>query len=373
MRSFGRRKRASIDENFKEYVMQEIGKSGVEVLDEEGVESIAVDSIEGFADLMGKRVASLALRDKRTLRANQKMDYGFNRRLERRYRRAFQAYIVATSCAREAGESAAAIPADDLTDPQAATRTALMGLHAKSCRVAGEVYALLVNGFPEGALARCRTLHEMAVVAGALADSVGDSENEDLAIRFLEHEVVDLRSSARRYQEDHAILGMEPLEQEFIDQVEDRFNAVMAKYGREFKGDYGWAKKYCPDANLAGLEKKVQMGHMRGYYKWANNEVHAGSRSLLLNVSEFRGQRMLRAGKTNVGLTDPASMALNSLFVVTVMLLAEGIPESVNLTGLVTMKALNEMCAQASEMFLRVDREIMEDEENILRSMNLGN
>ncbi|MGV9231752.1 DUF5677 domain-containing protein [Streptomyces nigra] len=371
MRLFGRRENSSMEEKFTDYVIKAVHDAGIEVTDEHDLTDIAVDSIDKFVGQMGKKVADHALGNRRTLRANRRIDREFNKRLERRYIQAFNAYIVATYCAREAGESIARSRPEHLTAPQEATFDALIGLHAKSCRVAGEILALLANGFPEGALARCRTLHEMAVVAGAIADATDDPDNEDLAIRFLDHGVVDLRNSAQRYQEDHVRLGMEPLEQDFLDKVEDGFNAAITKYGVDFKRDYGWAKKYCPDANFAGLEKKVRMGHMRGYYKWANNEVHAGSRSLSLNISEFRGRRLLRVGKTNVGLVDPASMALNSLHQVTVMLIVKGHSGSTDLTGLITMQALNEMRKRAEDMFLEADSEIMKDEEKVLRSLNL--
>ncbi|MFJ6729646.1 DUF5677 domain-containing protein [Streptomyces sp. NPDC091281] len=357
-----KRRNSSIDDKFHEYVMKIIEESGIEVTEEQALTDIAAGSVEKFADRMGTRVADHALKNRKSFRANRKMDQGFNRRLYRRYKSAFEAYAIASACAREAGEEVATKPRESLTDSQAATLHALISIHAKACRISGEVYALLGNGYPEGALARCRTMHEMAVIAGSLADCVDDPDNNDLAIRYLDHEVVDLLSSAKQYQADHITLGMEPLEAGYLDQLQDRYDAAIAKYGPDFKGQYGWAKKYCPNANFAGLENRVRMSHMRGYYKWANNEVHAGSRSLSLNVSTFRGQRALRAGKINVGLTEPASMALNSLYQITVALLVKGLPSDINLTGLVTMKALDELRIRAPELFQEAADEIRKDE-----------
>ncbi|MEU2301787.1 DUF5677 domain-containing protein [Streptomyces antibioticus] len=364
MYAFRNRRHSSIDDKFHEYVIKIVKESGIETADEQTLTGIATGSVEKFADEMGVRVADRALRNRKSFRVNHKIDQGFNRRLYRRYKAAFEAYSIASACAREAGEAMAAKPRDSLTEAQAATFHALIRIHAKACRVSGEIYALLTNGYPEGALARCRTLHEMAVIAGSLADCVGDPENSDLAIRYLDHEVVDLLSSAKQYQADHVALGLEPLEDGYLDQLQDRYDAAITKYGADFKGQYGWAKKYCPNANFAGLEAQVRMGHMRGYYKWANNEVHAGSRSLSLNVSEFRGQRALRAGKINVGFTEPASMALNSLYQITVALLIKGLPDSINLTGLVTMKALDELRTRAPKLFQKAADEIKRDEAN---------
>ncbi|EPD91163.1 DUF5677 domain-containing protein [Streptomyces albus] len=362
MRNF-RKKTASVEEKFAKYVMDVLQKSGVEEVDEQVLEKAATGSVESFAEKMGLQVAEHVLRDRRTYRVNHKLDEGFNKRLRRRYDAAFKAFTISTACAREAGESIALKSSKSLSADGTAAFEALVRIHAKSCRVAGEVLALLKNGFPEGALARCRTLHEMAVVAGAIGDSVDDVDNSDLAARYLDHEVVTQRRSALQYQKDHRFLGMEPLDQNFLDLIERRYNAAISKYGKDFKGEYGWAKKYCPNDNLRGLEEKVQMGHMRGYYQMASNEVHSGARGLSLNSSEFRGELLMRVGKTNVGLEVPASMALNSLYQTTVMLLIKGLPQGADLTSLVTMKALDEVRGRAAQLFLDVSLAIERDEE----------
>jgi len=102
---------------------------------------------------------------------------------------------------------------------------------------------------------------------------------------------------------------------------------------------------------------------MRGYYQMASNEVHSGARGLSLNSSEFRGELLMRVGKTNVGLEVPASMALNSLYQTTVMLLIKGLPQGADLTSLVTMKALDEVRGRAAQLFLDVSLAIERDEE----------
>ncbi|WP_129308121.1 DUF5677 domain-containing protein [Streptomyces sp. L2] len=365
------RRKSSIDDKFESYVIDALNEAKVDEGDEGRIEQIATQSVELFTEQMGRRIATKVARNRKSFRINSKMDEGFNRRLRGRYRKAFKSYTITAACALEAGETQAAKPYASLSDEEKAIRYALIGLHAKGCRVAGEVYALLINGFPEGALARCRTLHEMAVVAGALADSASDPAHRDLAVRYLVHAVIDARRSALQYQRDHATLGMEPLEQEFMDELEDRYNAAIAKYGTDFKREYGWAKNYCPDDNLGGIERKVRMGHMRSYFKLASNEVHAGSRGISLNISDYRGEAVWQAGKKNTGLTEPASMALNSLYQLTVMLLVKGLPNGTDLTNLVVLKSLDEMRTRTEELFLEVEEKIHAAEQEVRRSLNL--
>ncbi|AYV28445.1 hypothetical protein EES41_17105 [Streptomyces sp. ADI95-16] len=369
MRLFTRREKSSIEEKFESYVVQALHDSNVDESDEDRIKEISSESIAPFAAKVGAQICASITRDRKSFRINNRTDRGFNKRLNRRYRKAFEAYIISTACALEAGAAQEVDSNTSLDENEQATRFALVGLHAKGCRVAGEVYALLCNGYPEGALARARTLHELAVVAGALADSTNDPTHANLAVRYLEHEVIDARRSAIRYQEDHIRLGMKPLDQDYMDELEDRFQSVITKYGREFQKEYGWAKEYCPDANIAGLESKVRMGHMRGYYKLASNEVHAGSRGIFLNRHEFMGDTAWRAGKTNAGLAEPASMALNSVHQITVMLLVKGARDSTDLTTLAILYALDELRTRAGELFLKVAREIGEAELEVRASL----
>ncbi|UUN27797.1 DUF5677 domain-containing protein [Streptomyces sp. FIT100] len=354
-----------MEEMFAEYVARALHDSGTQEVAESAAMEKARTSVEPFIEKLGAQVAIHALQNMASIRANRRVDRGFMKRLQRRYGRAFMAYTIMMACAHEAGEALASKGSSGLSEERAASFEVLIRLHAKACRVSGEVSALLINGYPEGALARCRTLHEMAVIAGAIGDCIDDAQNGDLALRYLEHEVIAVHQSARQHQKDHQALGVEPLGQDYLDELEALYDAALAKYGTEFKREYGWAKKYCPDANFRALEAKVRMGHMRAYYQLASNEVHSGSRGLSLNFTDFRGQVAMRVGKTNVGLTEPASMALNSLYQVTVVLLIKGLPDCADLTGLITMKALDELREQAAKFFYDATLEIRSDEARI--------
>jgi hypothetical protein len=276
-------------------------------------------------------------------------------------------FIVTRACAQEAGEGVLHKSGDKMTGNEKACRGALIELHAKACRVASEVYALLVNGFPEGALARCRTLHEFAVTASILGESLNDPDHGDLAQRFLDHEIVSRLRSAKQYQVDHALLNLPPLEEGLIETLEERYRAMLAKYGEEFKREYGWAKRFCPDDNFRALERKAGMAHMRSYYQWASGEVHSGSFGLSANRSEFRGEQILRVGKTNSGLAEPASMAMNSLYQTTVTLLVRGSGAGgADMADLISMKAIEILLAMTSDEFLAAEAAVQESEEKYI-------
>jgi hypothetical protein len=60
--------------------------------------------------------------------------------------------------------------AKEQTDHNQHLASALTRLHARACQVAAEILALMQHGFADGAMARWRTLHEIAVIATFLRD-----------------------------------------------------------------------------------------------------------------------------------------------------------------------------------------------------------
>lgn len=367
MRLFSSRRSKSIDEKFTDYVARELSNVKDFDVTEEALQHFAQTAVDPFTDKMGEKVAELVLRDARTFRRNLRQERGFDRRLKKRWGVAFRIFQIAQSCAQEAGERALEKEVDGLTSEQQACRQALVELHAKACRVTGEVYALLSCGFPEGALARCRTLHEFSVTASVIGNSMDDAAHRDLAQRFLDHEIVANLRQAKQHQMDHRSLNLSPLDDGLIERLEKRYDEVISKYGDEFKREYGWAKRYCPDDNFRALESKAGMAHMRSYYQWASGEVHSGARGVRLNSSEFRGRRILRVGKTNSGLAEPASMAMNSLYQATVVLLVKGAGNDVDMTDLVSMKALEVLRKKTSEEFSAAQAEVDRSEERLSR------
>jgi hypothetical protein len=78
-------------------------------------------------------------------------------------------------------------------------------LHARACQIANEVLALLTSGFADGAMARWRTLHEVAVT------SMFIGKDDVLAERYRLHEVTESLRAARLHMKHAERLGIEPL------------------------------------------------------------------------------------------------------------------------------------------------------------------
>ena len=251
----------------------------------------------------------------------------------------------------------------------------LIELHARCCRVAQEVLALLYGGFAAGAHARARTMHELAVVAWFIRDN-----SAEVAQRYREHSVVERYKRAVEYNrtlpQTHTHLGYEPIDEETMQQLAERRERLRERYGADFlKGSYGWAAvaldKQKP--TFRDLEESVGMNHMWPFYAWSSQEVHAGSHGNELSYFERgSGDRTLGAGPSNAHLADPALGAMISLYQTTAAICLpleeRESPEEccqvleVRAYRVAEVNALVEMVDKTQYMFVEAHRKLEQDE-----------
>jgi len=115
-------------------------------------------------------------------------------------------------------------------------RKILIRLLVRGCQVTDEIVCLLENGFADGAMARWRTLHEIAVVA-AVVSQHGDA----IAGRYLDHQAVESKRALDKYLACYKDLGYRPLPAREQKKIVKAYDKAIAKYGASFRSDYGWA------------------------------------------------------------------------------------------------------------------------------------
>jgi hypothetical protein len=289
------------------------------------------DALNETLDVHSRWLADTLQRgSKRPLRDHRRAQEGFERRLRRHWGAALDRYLLLWLCVQEAGDRFDRANRPIAVRERDLVFDVLTGLHARACRTALEVHRLLSGGMPMGALARCRTLHELAVTAWVIADYGRRPEHADLAERFLLHGAVTSYKDALIYQERSQMLGYEPLTDDDMERMRQRRQELIARYGRDYRMPYGWAAQLDPaPQHFRGLEELAKLSHLRGHYKWASHEVHSDAKGWALNVYR-RGEDFVRSsGVVNVGLAEPGHLALISLHQVTVGLLTAGVePQS---------------------------------------------
>jgi hypothetical protein len=243
----------------------------------------------------------------------------FRKNLQARWGRAFESYERLLAVAIDSGSAANTYLRSGKAGKPGALVEAMSRVHARSCHVAGEILALLEAGYADGAHARWRTLHELAVVAALLSE-----HDDDLAERYLHHEVVESHRAAVQFNEHAADLGEKPLSSAEMQKLASQEKALRDRYGAEYAKRYGWAAKVLnnPNPNFDQLERAASVKHLRPYYKLASYNVHATPKGINYRLGLLgSSNEILLAGPSNAGLEEAGRFAAHSLLTITLCLL----------------------------------------------------
>ena len=318
------------------------------------LESIFTDMIPGLVDDTANLTLVSIKRDAPSgLKRHQKDRRGFDKRLKQRWKHPLDLLDLIIALTVEVGTEFNRKFRNDAIDSGDAVFEALLRLHCRACQVSGEVFVLLHAGFADGAHARWRSLHEIAVVSSLI-----QKHGQDLAERYLLHEPIQQHKLAREYQKFFDELNVEPPSEENLDSLKARCDELIAKFGESFKSDYGWASaaigKTVP--TMADIEQHVQLDHMRPYYRMASDNVHPNSHGAYFRLGLHSSQQdqVLLAGPSNWGLTEPGHSTAISLLQTTTYLLST----KPDFDCLVTMKILEELTNDVGRAFLKAHDEL---------------
>lgn len=304
---------------------------------EEGLRDLLVHTARATAESVVEELHAATpamLIDYTALRAS------FEIRLRDPWGPAFDRFEALLVSAREAGERFMERHADEAAaegDDGDALFNALARLHARAVRVADEVFSLLRSGHAGGAMARWRTLHEIAVVMAFLAE-----HGHDLAERYLLHDAVASWRGLLDYQLFADRLGDLPLSNEEVARMRAERDVLVARFGAPYGEEWGWAAEAVGKLRptFRDIENAADLAHWRPYGRWASQNVHAGPLALFNVMGVDDEQDMLLAGASNSDLADPGTNTAFSLALATVELLATraGMEELVSMQVVMTLK-----------------------------------
>ena len=317
---------------------------------ESRISAVMPDLVDDIASLLLTRLKKDAQSGLKKLRSDR---MGFEKRLRQRWKYPLDLLDLSIALSVEAGTEFNRKFHNDAVASGDAVFEVLTRLHAKGCQVSGEVLALLHAGYADGAHARWRSLHEMAVVASFIED-----QGQELAERYLLHETIQQYNLANQYQKYFGRLGHEPPSKENLDQLRVQRDELIVRFGEAFKDDYGWASAAIGinRPKISDIEQHVQLDHMRPYYRMASDNVHANSHGAYFRLGLHSSQQkgILLAGPSNLGLADPGHSTAISLVQLTTTLLAT----NSLLDCVVTMKVLLELTDEVGEAFLKAQQEL---------------
>lgn len=317
------------------------------------IKDIYPSVVEDTAEILLEGIKEIAASEVKGYRKDRK---GFERRLEKRWRLPLRLLEIYQLTVHEAGEEF-----NRQYRPEAAANNdivfdVLTRLHARACQIGLEVTVLLKAGLADGAHARWRTLHEVAIVAMFI-----DQYGRDVAERYLRHATVESYKSALQYRRYYSELGLEPLADEDFDAIQAEYQEALTDYGDEFKTEYGWASNALNKRRptFSDIEKAVNLDKWRGHYKMASHNVHANPKGITFKLGLARNDGgILLAGVSNKGLTEPAhGTALSLLQITSTLLLTKA-----NIDTLVRCRVLMILQKEIGDEFLKVEKELDEQD-----------
>lgn len=195
----------------------------------------------------------------------------------------------------------------------------LMRQHANACRITGEIILLLKGGYPDGAIARWRSLFEISVTCLVI-----NKYGRDAAIDYIRHGKVKAVEGMEEYQKTAKEMNLQPYD-------DHELSAAIALKDQILDGEshFHWAKKYAGFSKLEKLREDVGLGKWSHSYKLASRNVHADySEMLSLFAMAEAKQDMLLVGQSNSGMVEPAHMTAITLAQITSAFLTAHIHEN---------------------------------------------
>ncbi|MBS3787571.1 hypothetical protein KGY79_05170 [Candidatus Bipolaricaulota bacterium] len=344
----------SFYESLKEFIEENKEKIDSEDISSE-IEEFVEKSTSAASEVLQKELNKNA---HNMLREHRYEEEGFKSRLHMRWYPAFDLLRSLIVLSEEAGRDFNPRESEGLSDDEKNIAEALTRIHIRAVRCAREIFCLLRGGFSDGAFARWRTLHELAISALFIKKHGGE-----LAQKYMDYSTIETYYEIKKYREHNEKLGYEEIEDNTIAEIEQKKQDLEEKYGQNFSRINGWAAETLnqDSVKIVDLEKDVELDHLRPFYNLACQNVHASPKRLFFNIGIYgnKNQQMLLSGPSNYGLALPGQNTGISLAQVSTTLMAvHPTPARIIITG-----AINQFMQEVSEKFVQIQQQIEEEEQ----------
>jgi len=267
-----------------------------------------------------------------------------------RWKPAFDHIEMIWHIAQELGESHGRDVQQRNGEDNNRTMAALANIFPKSLLVVQEIICLLKGGYPDGALARWRSLHELSVAAKYIA-----KHGETAATEYLCSFHFAARKTAKQVNNysDHA--GLKRFTDDELSEFDTRCTEAERILGRKIKNDSnGEWPKIVGKNTFFDVEKDIGMDHWRPWYKWASNYIHSNHRPAdkLLGLAESEAPVNL-VGASNSGFVDPFQLTALTL----AQLVDTYLTHSINLDRIVHIEVFHELANEMAKIAIEVERD----------------
>ncbi|MEV7262155.1 DUF5677 domain-containing protein [Micromonospora aurantiaca] len=323
-------------------------------------------------DRMSRFFDRLDLTWSESLDANSEQRSAFRDRLAERYRGGTDAMLMLHVCAWEAAQwadEAIETALRDDSDPAEFSKyyRVIRGLFARTMLAFDEVSWLLRGGYPNGAHARVRTMHELFVIASVLAKHASPGAGHpELVDMYVRHHEVFTRSVADEIMATGVLDPEEYFDAGTLTALDAKREELIGLYGNRFKSMCGWASPLFPDG------KPISMARLSGlvtnklnyFYGLSSSHIHGGSQGWHDNFVTRGEQTALACGPTNLGLAVPGQLATEFLLGVLNVTIPSRISRKgkVDDTGALFMAGIQRIADRVIEGLASGERRVEEEE-----------
>jgi hypothetical protein len=224
----------------------------------------------------------------------------------------------------------------------------LLKLQSRAVLISKEIFSLVENGYPDGALARWRSLHENVVIFSLLKENIKDTNfTLDLIGRFMDYSLIEEWKFARK-------LSAEKVEKGYFKDLTDTREKILKKYGDSFKEANMWALPLFPTKKkifFSDLEAKAKLNNLNIYYSQANTQVHTSPMGMYESLSlqdKVDQKSFYLFGSSFYGNALPIQLTGISLAQISTALLSI----NPNIDDIITMRVImkfNDLCNESSD------------------------
>lgn len=285
---------------------------------------------------------------------------GFEKRLHRCYREPFDLLDRFIRSSRIAGEQHQQHRLREAPEDVSLTEALALRLHARACLLAGEIQVLVTNGYASGAMARWRSLHEVAATSAFIS-----KHGEHAARAYLDHADFVTNKRMNDYARYVETFELEPLDMDLLLESNKRREELIEKYGRGFRSEYGWIAWVLGlnGADFQTLARDLERESWKPPIGMANDSIHAGARGFIFDLGNPDSDRIMLAGPSNSGFADPVQNLVADLNLATATyLLISPSPASSS-----RLLKLSERGEEAVVAMLTIQKRLQVSEEGLYR------
>ncbi len=293
------------------------------------------------------------------LREHRALERGFQRRLRATYGPGLDAMYEFYAVLEEVGsdlQQAHSERDDDLTE-------AMLALHACACLLAVEVHRCLSGGFPFAAWARARSLHETRSQR-LFSPSMGASPVRAIWRRDSSTTPSSTRRAISTWPYGAVLRSARSSNRRLPTSVIGSLRCTGRRSAETTAGRVHCSRPRSPaTASLSPSWRRADTGLDRTDYRHASHHVHASAWTLSLNRLERGGQDYRLTGPTNLGLAEPATVAMTAA-VMTLIAVVEGVDDGPPaLRSLLAVGTVKPLVLRSAELLAEGEAVVMTREE----------